>query len=94
MPHTQDSAVMKAFPYYKNNRNPCHFQRRILRCRHLDLAGFNNEGTIHEYEEISIQPVAFDRVRLYVRYFRILLKYLDAELGTRQYPIQLFLSNT
>jgi hypothetical protein len=39
-------------------------------------------------------PVDLERVHLYVHYFRIVLRYLDAELGTRQYPIQIFLLNT
>jgi len=68
---------MKALPYYKKNRNPCHFQRRILRYRHLDLLGFNNKGTIHENGELSIQAVDFDRARLYAYYFCILLRHLD-----------------
>jgi hypothetical protein len=94
VPHTQDSVAMKALPYYKKNRNPCHFQRDILRYRHLDLVGFNNKGTIHEYGEFSIQPVDLDRVSLYVHCLCFVLRYLYTELGTRQYPIQIFLSNT
>jgi len=78
--YAQDCACMKALSYYDKNWNPCHFQRHILRYRHLDLVGFNKKDTIHEYWEFSIQPVDLDRVRLYAQYFCIVLRYLDTNL--------------